>query len=522
MLEALCEKFDESTNPNRVNAAQEYRKLLYYHADVWSFDNGNNVSRTPKITHSRLDKECFESVITGKCADMLNDINEKSHKIFRCYKYFKQKLSSATEEQINIISRKLLDTNSHILVVINLGPDENEQAIFDTINSAGVKLNAADIIKNALYQKIDNRRAGAEEHYKENWWETFEKSDEIVAIWEKKRGSGVNQKSYIDMFFHCYAIMTGFFKYSEHKLSGLSNCYKEHVRNMDAQETKAFIKDICNNAKKYKEIFIDYDPMKGYKYENHRERLLHILSVAKVNIFDAFILYAVNHYSKQDCNMLFKQLETYVMRNYVLGNRDVVQSYNKDLVNMLSGKFDFCEELNNQKISKEKIQNKLRQIDNTTAKLILFWTELYIRATTPTSDQNETGLVYNYQLEHVMPQSWKENWSVDACPVCCEGTIVEDTENAGEIREKAIYDIGNMTLLTAKLNGQISNASFADKLNGREIGGKFEPGIRQNSSLRITVEDIVTEPEWNEAKISARTKKLTELFEKIWPIPQVN
>ena len=37
-----------------------------------------------------------------------------------------------------------------------------------------------------------------------------------------------------------------------------------------------------------------------------------------------------------------------------------------------------------------------------------------------------------------------------------------------------------------------------------------------------TVEDIVKESEWNESKITARTKKISDLFEKIWPIPQIN
>ena len=37
------------------------------------------------------------------------------------------------------------------LVAIDLNERENEQVIFDTINSTGVKLTASDIIKNALF-----------------------------------------------------------------------------------------------------------------------------------------------------------------------------------------------------------------------------------------------------------------------------------------------------------------------------------------------------------------------------------
>ena len=294
LVEALCEKFEESADQNRVNAASQYRQFLYYHVDVWNYDNGNDIAETPKIRHSRLDKEYFENVVTGKCITMIDDINEESHKIYRCYKYFKQKLSNATDTQINIISRKLFNSTSHILVVINLGPDENEQAIFDTINSAGEKLNAADIIKNALYQKINGSSIDAEQHYREHWFETFDKK-EVNEQWQEKKGSGANQKSYIDIFFHCYAIMKGFFDTTQDRVKDLSKCYKKHVRGLSAQETKDFIEDICKNAKKYKEIFIGYDSVTGYKFNNNRNRLLHILNTIKVTIFDAFILYAVNN-----------------------------------------------------------------------------------------------------------------------------------------------------------------------------------------------------------------------------------
>lgn len=47
---------------------------------------------------------------------------------------------------------------------IELREDENEQVIFDAINSTGVKLTTSDIIKNELFQRvIDTNKGGSGE-----------------------------------------------------------------------------------------------------------------------------------------------------------------------------------------------------------------------------------------------------------------------------------------------------------------------------------------------------------------------
>ena len=68
-----------------------------------------------------------------------------------------------------------------------------------------------------------------------------------------------------------------------------------------------------------------------------------------------------------------------------------------------------------------------------------------------------------------MPQKWKENWSIDNVPVYdFTGNVVSNDEEASEIRSKAVYFIGNMTLLNSKLNSSISNSSFFNKIHGED------------------------------------------------------
>jgi hypothetical protein len=53
-----------------------------------------------------------------------------------------------------------------------------------------------------------------------------------------------------------------------------------------------------------------------------------------------------------------------------------------------------------------------------------------------------------YWIEHIMPQSWEGSW-----PPPTSGTSHERTER--------IHSLGNLTLLTAKLNGSVSNGPWA-------------------------------------------------------------
>ena len=55
-------------------------------------------------------------------------------------------------------------------------------------------------------------------------------------------------------------------------------------------------------------------------------------------------------------------------------------------------------------------------------------------------------------VEHVMPQSWKKHWPAPA------------SEEARAERERLLHGIGNLTLLTVKLNAAQSNACWTVKL----------------------------------------------------------
>jgi len=124
-------------------------------------------------------------------------------------------------------------------------------------------------------------------------------------------------------------------------------------------------------------------------------------------------------------------------------------------------------------------------------------------------------LHYNYQLEHIMPIKWEEHWSnvsYDDNPKHkCNDPILRQK------RVEKITSLGNMTLLSAKLNIAISNDSFKNKIEGTSN----KKGIKNYSSLSITTVDIIENvyskgKEWNEAEITKREEKLADEIIEIW------
>ena len=103
-------------------------------------------------------------------------------------------------------------------------------------------------------------------------------------------------------------------------------------------------------------------------------------------------------------------------------------------------------------------------------------------------------------IEHVLPQEWRKHW-----PLPHGG----DTEEAAEERERLLHTVGNLTLVTTKLNPSISNGPWRTK----------RAELRKHSVLKLNVE-VVDHAEWDEDTIRERSEALFEIARKVWPLPK--
>ena len=526
-LSILIKALYDSIDNKRAKLINDATEALFY--TLKSSDSDYLLT----INHSHNDRKQFEevmgSVVDGEIKSpilsKLDEIKEDDPRLLikRCYKFFyTQLMSISNEERINLWDN-LFDKNNKILVVIDLDDNDQEQKIFDTINSSGVRLTSTDIIKNALYQKLIELTKDSDkiaEYYKRTWAETFEKDDSVVAYWNKEKSMGRLWRQNSELLLQTVAIIKGIFDVDKkHTIQQLADLYKTEIEDYTEQQLYDFIEEITKYANIYKEHIPDFNGKENFEYNNTEieaveQRVLHILDKNDISTFNPYIIYIFNTYEGQDKVIIEKlrEIEKYVM-TYLITKKPT-KNFNKDCTTFINDK------------TGNEIKNRLKDFTNAELKAgivskvsnklgaeILFWIELK-RRLAPKYDTKT--LQFNYQLEHIMPQKWETNWSnVDY--VDEQGNILQKNDDNKSRRYEKVYSLGNMTLLNGRLNASISNNNFQKKMEG---DGK-KKGVIKYSSLSVTKDDLVESifnkgKQWNEQVIHERENYLGNEVVELW------
>lgn len=516
LLRATYNSFDEETQKNCESSLRNY---LFFKK------NQTDKNYFVKIEHSKIDKKHFQKIINNDITDEeynaivvenpATKTQSKHNKVLQCFKYFSEKLKDIEENSRLELFNRLLDQENKILVIIDLSEKEDEQAIFDTINSAGVRLSSADIIKNALFQKALDLFDNAEEVetlYKEKWEKVFSIDEDAINFWDTPRATGRLMRDNIEILLHSISVIKGFFDPDKHTLSDLSNLYKTYISKISKDDLKRFVEEISKYATLFREKILVFNASTLFNYQDNYARLFHILSVCEISTFHPYILSLFFKYDSNEAKLLeeLHKVETLVVRRMI--TKSETKSYNKICKEFIKDNSAIDTKLTEQ--TDDEVKNGLTSIVNKNATLLLFWVELYRRAND--SKQSVKELKYNYSLEHLMPQKWEEYWSKVAI-VDVDGNAIPDKEIAKRERYSKIYQIGNMTLLNSSLNTSLRNYEFDRKIKGE--GRK--KGIKDYADLGITRFDILTPYEngdkiWNERKIIDRTESLATDIIKIW------
>lgn len=465
--------------------------------------------KNPKIQHSKIDKVSFEKILQAKNFDCLQDVERYKDgkergkikdKLIRCYEYFEERIKEREDH------KDFLDfiLNAKLWVTINLDTNEDEQKIFDSINTSGLKLTATDIIKNAIFSKAIELKTNYEKLYNECWESLFE-TRENKDFWEEEVTTGRLKRAQSEIFLHAFAIIGEFFNVDKDTLENLSDIYKKKIKDFSKEDLEYFLQKIKEYALIYQNfpLITKETPL---CFANDEQRLFHILNITDTNTAMPLILALKFNFKNKDDILkgCFKLLETFILTRWLCA--ESTKDYNKMFANLTkrldkNSPLEFLNDNLKNIPKKYEIEDCLKSqeiyLENKKATLVLFWIELYRRYNNKKM-QDSIELSYKWTLEHLMPQSWQENWK----------KIAKDEFHA----EDLIYQIGNMTLLKSSLNSAIKNASWKIKLNG---DGSRKNCLNNCADLLITRE-LLNKEIWNEDCIRERTQQLTQDFFKIW------
>lgn len=98
------------------------------------------------LLHNHNDESAFNKIVDLKTIEQI----EGSNNIVRAYNYF---IENITDNDINTGLNFYNILDNILFVGIDLGHEEDEQQIFDTINSLGVRLTTAELLKNYFFKR---------------------------------------------------------------------------------------------------------------------------------------------------------------------------------------------------------------------------------------------------------------------------------------------------------------------------------------------------------------------------------
>ena len=396
-----------------------------------------------------------------------------------------------------------------LFVCIDLDEGEDEQQVFDTINSLGVRLTTAELLKNYFYSKEDV------ELYKKNWVEVFEKDDDVRSYWNQEFEAGRVTRSMIDLFFDSYFQL--FVQDTKYKVSTEDKIVYGRLDHL-AQSYQDFIKKYCEDkqtildpmadyANKFREIFDPSVLNRQISKESFIQRINVVIFGLKNTTLIPYVLYVAMSSSDEEFNKVLLILESYVMRRIV--TRATTKNYNNlysslilnkvissdDLLDALKKYGDATTYVPSDSDLEEGFNNS--KLTNLQAKGVVYFIEVNLR--TPKDALALLGF-NQYSLEHLMPRKWRNHW--DPC----------ETVELARNRDNKLATLGNFAIITQALNTSISDSDWKTK----KAGNKGNPGLDQCASGLLTMGNVLSEKEWNEDKIEARAQWLYEKAKDIW------
>ena len=455
------------------------------------------------LRHGKHDRSAFEKAVSAKTAEKIDNPAPAS-RIIDAFNYFIDHIDAS---KLNIMEIMM---NAQF-VRIDLTYDEDEQQIFDTINSLGVRLTTAELLKNYFYSWQDVAL------YEKSWVEVFEKDNDTRAYWNQEFEMGRMTRTLIDVFFDSYFQL--FVQDSKFKVSAEDKIAYSRLEHL-AKSYQDFIKVYCNGdkqvvlgpmqqyANKFREIFDPACVDRQMPKHPGIERINVIIFGLKNATLIPYILYlACNVEDSAEHNKMLEILEAYIMRRMVI--RATTKNYNNLFVSLILNKINTSEALLSalKKMgdgttyvpSDEELLDGFRtsKLSNLQAKGVIYYIESGIRS--PKSAVALLGF-RQYSLEHLMPRKWRNHWAPCA------------SEDLARVRDQKLQTLGNFAIITQSLNTSISDADWQTK----KAGKKDNPGLDQCAAGLITMENVLSENTWSESNISSRADWLWENAKQLW------
>ncbi len=414
-------------------------------------------------------------------------------KIIENFDYFR---SAINAENFEVIQRGLSK-----LIFVDIALDrqkDNPQRIFESLNSTGLELSQADLIRNYILMGLS--RTNQDRIYK-SYWEVIEKNAKDETL----------NKTRVSEFIRDYLTL----KNKEIPNKGdVYAKFKEKYPTSTIDELELVLTELKSLVKYYNKLT---NP------KNEPDKLIRIqleyINRLEINVAFPFLMKVYEDFSndiidKATFISVLSTVQSFTFRRFILGlptnalNKIFMGLYDKVEPNnylfsiqksllQRSGVQRFPRNTETINALKEKDVYNIKPKNRT-----------YLLERLENFQNNEPVAIEgnsDITIEHIFPQNPDPKWKIE---------LGADEYNL--IKENYLNTIGNLTL--SGNNGKLSNKPFLDKkvmnVDGKEQGYAF-------SRLWLN-RDLKEKTKWDKSEIETRANTISERFIKIWEIPEIN
>ena len=457
-------------------------------------EQGEDAESDTKVRQSNVnDLQSFQDVIRG-----LIDASRPLRSIGQAYQYFLDEVTKwLNEDPANRGRRaKALETTltEYLqLATVDLDQGERPHFIFSVLNARAEPLKESDHIKNTVMYEanvVDDAAKATE------LWGLFDRNE----WWRGSTKEGRLSRIHLDRFLNYWVVMRTRKDINADSVSAEFNGY------LGSNDLP--IETVAMDIRKAGQVYQDLEETRTPGIEACLRRVKTMgIGVA----MPILMWFYTNDIPDEIRKRSIRAIESYLVRRMLCGVSS--QGLNRLFVELLvrAGSSDpsIADQVIKDFLSGQTVDNRIwpnddmlrehlvgRPLRGTVGRqtMVLEAIESHLR-----TDKTEAMSQVRLTREHVMPSSWQRNWPLP------DGLAGDEAIDA---RDQAVKEIGNLTLVTGKLNASLSNARWSEKT---EV-------LRKHTTLRLNWELLERAPEtWNEETIRERSRQLAKVAIQIWP-----
>ena len=485
---------------------RQFEKLLENDRDVVRGDGDPF-----KVTPTHQDRLPFREVMVGGIA-----ASTGSHRMHQAYGFFRGAIGDWLDESASpegaVERLEKLGTvmwKRLVVVQIDLGPGDNAQAIFETMNALGTPLAASDLIKNHLFQTASKQGADIADLH-DRLWSVFERTGPKGEDWWREEvQQGRLKRPRIDSFVNHWLAMATMDDVVSNQLFAAFKRYLADNSHLAA--------DVLADMERYAHV---YEQFEREPIETPLGLFRHRLDAMEVTTAYPALLWLLGPDGLPEAERLpaLRSIESWLVRRTIV--RATTKNYNRvflallkhvrvasdaraggplasDITSFLAGLTGESQEWPHAADVRVALETLPAYTVFHRARLRMLLEGLEIAKYTGLTEK--VNVATDLTIEHVLPQDWSANWPLPS------GL---DPVQAKLERDVAKHRLGNLTLVTRKLNPTMSNSAWAEKR-----------GYLRKHGVLLIAADIREAEVWDEEAIAERGRRLADLAVATWTRP---